>query len=84
MPRRNFGGHIKITPSVHQSVGWSVRYKSCVSHNSKSKKGNLIKLHRKVKQNKKVCQAQNLGSHDQGQGHNCRSSVCHLQIMCQP
>ena len=47
-----------------------VTYKSFVSHNSKTSKGNLIKFHRKVKQNKKVCHAQNLGSHDQGQGHN--------------
>ena len=44
-------------------------YKSCVSHNSKANKGNVIKLHIKVKQYKKVCHAQNLGPHDQGQGH---------------
>ena len=47
-----------------------VTYKSCVSHNSKANKGKLIKLHRKIKQNKKVSRTQNLGSHDQGQGHN--------------
>ena len=45
-------------------------YKSCVSYNSKANKGNLIKLHRKIKQNEKVCCAQNLGSHDQNQAHN--------------
>ena len=48
----------------------SVTYKSCVSRNSKTEKGNLIKLHRKIKKNKKVCRAQNVGSHKQGQGHN--------------
>ena len=47
-----------------------VIYKSSVSHNSKTKKGNLIKLDRKIKQNEKVCHAQNLVSNDQGQGHN--------------
>ena len=57
---------------------------NCVSHNSKTDIGNLIKLHRKIKQNEKVCHAQNLGSHDLGQGHNRRSKVCHLQIVCQP
>ena len=36
-----------------------VTYKSCVSHNSKTDKGNLIKFHRKVKQYEKVCCAQN-------------------------
>ena len=58
-----------------------VTYKLCVSHNSKTSKGNLIKLHRKIKQNEKVCCAQNLVSHDQGQGHNRRSNVGHLQIV---
>ena len=47
-------------------------------------KGNLIKLHRTIKQNEKVCRTQKLDSHDQGQGHNRRSKVCHIQIMCQP
>ena len=36
--------------------------KSCVSHNAKTNKGTLLKLHRKVKQNEKECSAQNLGS----------------------
>ena len=39
-----------------------VSYKSSVSHNSKTNKENLIKLHRKVKQNEKVCRIQKLGS----------------------
>ena len=61
-----------------------VTYKSLVSHNSITNKGNLIKLCRKIKQTEKVCRTQNLGSQDQGQGHNRRSKICHLQIMCQP
>ena len=60
-----------------------VTYKSCVSHNSKTNKGNLIKLHRKGKVKCDLCHTQNLGSHDQGQGHNQRSKICHLQIVCQ-
>ena len=62
-PEGTLGGIIK---SHHPSV----RYKSYVSHNSKTDKGNLIKLHRKIKQNEKLCRAETLGSHDQGQGHN--------------
>ena len=46
-----------------------VTYKSCVSHNSKTNKGDLIKFHRKVKQKEKVCRAQNLGSNGQGRGY---------------
>ena len=63
-----------------------VTYKSCVSHDSITNtcKGNLIQLDRKIKQNEKVCRTQKLGSHDQGQGHNQRSNVCYLQIVCQP
>ena len=61
-----------------------VTYKLCVSHNSKTNKGNLMKLHRKIKQIEKVCHAQNLVFNDQGQGHNRRSKVGHLQIVCQP
>ena len=36
-----------------------VIYKSCVSHISKTNEENLIKSHRKIKQNEKVCRAQN-------------------------
>ena len=50
---------------------------SCVSHNLKANKGNLIKLYRKIMQNE-VCHTQNLGSYHQGQGHNQRSKVCQL------
>ena len=44
----------------------------------------LIKLNKKIKQSEKVCRAHNIGSYDQGQGHNRRAKACHLQIMCQP
>ena len=30
----------------------------------------LMKLHRKIENNEKVCRAQELGSYAQGQGHN--------------
>ena len=49
---------VKVTTERHKFV----TYTSCVSHNSKTDKRNLIKFHRKVKQNEKVCCAQNLGS----------------------
>ena len=40
-------------------------------------KANLIKLHRKMKDNEKVCCAHDLGSNAQGQGHNqVRSQNC--------
>ena len=45
------------------------RSKSCRS-NSKITEANLTKLHRKIEHNEKVCRAQELGSHAQGQGHN--------------
>ena len=35
----------------------------------------LMKLHRKIENNKKVCRAQEFGSHIQGQGHNHGSEV---------
>ena len=31
---------------------------------------NLMKLHRKIEHNEKVCSTQELGSYAQGQGHN--------------
>ena len=46
------------------------RSKSCLSNNSKTAEGNLTKLHRNIKHNKKVCGAQELGSNAQDQGHN--------------
>ena len=38
------------------------RSKSCFSNNSKTTEANLMKLHRKIEYNEKVCR--------QGQGHN--------------
>ena len=40
------------------------------SNNKKITKANLMKLHRKIEHNEKVCNAQELGSYAQGQGHN--------------
>ena len=51
------------------------RSKLCLSNNSKTTEANLMKLHRKMENNKKVCHAQELGSHIQGQGHNQGSEV---------
>ena len=67
-PRWYFGRHIKIAPSVRLSVRPSVRYKSCLSDSSN--KANLMKFHRKIKDNKKLCRADDLGSYAQCQGHN--------------
>ena len=44
--------------------------KSCLSNNSKTTEANLMKLHRKIEHNEKVCRAQELGDYAQGQGHN--------------
>ena len=46
------------------------RSKSCLSNNSKTTEANLMKLHRKIEHNEKVCRAHDLGSFAQGQGHN--------------
>ena len=51
------------------------RSKLCLSNNSKTTEANLMKLHRKIENNKKVCCAQELGSHIQGQGHSQGSEV---------
>ena len=70
-PRRNFGGILKSNrSSVRLSVSPSVRYKSCLSDISQTTEANLMKLHRKIKHNEKVCRAHDLGSYAQGQGRN--------------
>ena len=51
------------------------RSKLCLSNNSKTTEANLMKLYRKMEKNKKMCRAQELGSHIQGQGHNQGSEV---------
>ena len=40
------------------------------SNSSKTTEANLMKLHRKIEHNEKVCWAQKLGYYAQGQGHN--------------
>ena len=44
----------------------------CVHNNSKTAEVNLIKFNTMVKDNEKMCCAQNLDSQDQGQGHSHR------------
>ena len=51
------------------------RSKLCLGNNSKTTEANLMKLHRKMENNKKLCRAEELGSHIQGQGHNQGSEV---------
>ena len=46
------------------------RSNSTLSQNSEINEANLVKLHRKIKHNDKVCQAQDSGSYAQGEGHN--------------
>ena len=48
------------TPKVKSQSGQ--RSKSCLSNNLKTTEANLMKLHRKIKDNEKVCRAQELGS----------------------
>ena len=59
-------------PKVKTTIGSKVELcrKLCLSNNLKNTEANLMKLHRKIKHNGKVCHAHNLGSHIQGQGHN--------------
>ena len=58
-----------ILKSHRQSVHPSVRQIQIVSR-PETTEANLMKLHRKIKHNEKVCRAQDLGSYAQGQGHN--------------
>ena len=51
------------------------RSKLFLSNNSKTTEANLMKRHRKIENNKKVCRAQELVYHIQGQGHNQGSEV---------
>ena len=63
----------------------SVRYKSCLSDCSLTTKANLMKLHRKIKDNKKVCHGHDLGSYIQGQDHNqVRGQNCVSAITQKP
>ena len=49
--------------------------KLCLSDNLQTTETNLMKLHRKIKHNEKMCHAHKSGSHVQGQGHNQGSEV---------
>ena len=55
-------------PSSTSQLGSKVKLclNSCCS---KTAEANLIKLHRKIKHNEKVCCAHDFGSYTQGQGH---------------
>ena len=71
MPRQQtFYAPEGTSECIYKSHRPSVRYKSCLSHNSETTEANLMKLHRKIKNNKKVCRAQELGFYAQEQGHN--------------
>ena len=56
-------------PKVKVTVGSEVKLflNSCCSFTTEA---NLIKLHRKIKHNEKVCRADDFGSYAQGQGSN--------------
>ena len=57
---------LRLRPSCNQ-----VRGQNCASAITKeTTKANLMKLHRKIVHNEKVCRAQELGSYAQGQVHN--------------
>ena len=55
----------------------------CLSHNTKTAEANLMKLHRKIKHNEKVCRAQDLDSYAQGQVHNRVSGQIMPKIVSQ-
>ena len=59
----------------HKRVKVNVFLTSCLSNNSKTAEAHLIKLHRKIKHNKKVCHAQELISQVQDEGHNQASEL---------
>ena len=53
MPRKGISGGILKSHSLLFSM--SVCYNSCLSNNSKTVKANLMKHHRKIKHDEKVC-----------------------------
>ena len=57
------------TPKVKVTIRSKVKLclKLCCSETTET---NLMKLHRKIKHNEKVCPAHDLGSYAQGQGRN--------------
>ena len=56
-------------PKVKVTVGLKVKLylNLCCSYTTEA---NLIKLHRKIMHNEKMCRAHNFGFYTQGQGHN--------------
>ena len=66
--------HIQVLGSHSQGQGCNrVKVKKsclklCLGHNLKTTEANLMKLKRKIKHNQKVCCAQVLGTHAEGQG----------------
>ena len=42
-----------------------------------------MKLHRKIKDNEKMCRAYNLGSYAEGQGHNQVRGQNHVSVITQ-
>ena len=56
-------------PKVKVTIRLEVKLclNSCFSYTTEA---NLIKLHRKIKHNEKVCRAHDFGSYIQGQGRN--------------
>ena len=75
-PEGTLGGILK---SHRPSVSPSVRYKSCLSNISLTTEANLMKLHRNIQHNEKVCRAHDLGSYTQGRnqvkGQNLVSAI---------
>ena len=64
-PKFRFTTKVKVTVQCHRFV----IYKSCVHNNSITAEVYLTKFNRMVEHNEKMCRAQNLGSHDEGQVH---------------
>ena len=58
-------------PKVKNAIGAKVKSYLILylSHNLIATEANLIKLHRQIKHNEKVCYIQDLGCHTIGQGH---------------
>ena len=56
-------------PKIKVTIGSEIKLclKLCCSYTTEA---NLIKLHRKIKHNEKVCHAHDFGSYTQGQGRN--------------
>ena len=59
-----------LVPSQRSRSQSGQRSKSCLSNSSKTTEANLMKLHKKIEHNEKVCRTRELGSYAQGQCHN--------------